>query len=99
MALLASVLAVDPEDRPQSAAALRAELGRVIVDSGHGAVSAEALAGLLREGAPTEEAADPAPAPRLPSSIPPPRRSPAPWIFGAVALVATLTLGALLWHC
>ncbi len=69
--VLSQVLSVDPAARQQSAAAFRSDLGRVVLRSGHGAVSARALADLLRgdddlppDGPIPEPSLDPDPATR-----------------------------------
>jgi serine/threonine-protein kinase len=61
--VLRKALHRDPAERFESAAAFRAELGRAVVQGGHGAVSAEALAREVSRTALTKHAS--APPPRL----------------------------------
>lgn len=91
--VLAQVLSADPSARQQSAGAFRAELGKVVVDAGIGAVSAAELAALVR-------GEEPAPIARDEDSIAPPTRALWPLALGAAAvglgvllLIAWLALG------
>lgn len=98
-AILTQLLAVDPTQRHQSAAAFRADLGRVVVEAGYGAVSAQSLADLVAGRSPSST-----PAPALDertsmptSSEPPPARSPLPLLLAVFALAALLMAGLLIW--
>lgn len=92
--VLTKVLSRDPNDRQQSAGEFRAGLGKVVVQSGHGAVSATAVAALLRGGVSSD--APPA-APRISApgedSPSPPTRSALPILLGVFALA----MAAMLW--
>lgn len=102
-AVLAKVLSPSPDKRYESAAAFRAALGRVVVESGHGAVSAAALASevaslmgapehppaLSTDASPAADAASDALEPGAPAS----RR----WLLISAGAAAIAVTGLLAW--
>jgi serine/threonine protein kinase len=97
--VLRTVLSFDPTMRHESAAAFRAALGKVVVQAGYGAVSAEELAALVRGDERDSDTGDATPPPPKLSSIPPPARSPMPLLFGIFALATIVVGGLILWQC
>ncbi|HJL16494.1 MAG TPA: serine/threonine-protein kinase [Sandaracinaceae bacterium LLY-WYZ-13_1] len=102
--VLRRALSPEPTERFESAAAFRAALGQAVVQGGHGAVSAEALAHEVSRSSPTKHASAPPPrltAPELghaPSDAPPATGWP-PWpLIGALGAAGILVLLAgMLW--
>lgn len=75
--LMHKVLSVRPDDRYESASAFRAALGKVVVDSGAGAVGPERLAALVRQTKdPLVPGSEPELSPPTISSTPPPTKPP-----------------------
>lgn len=97
-AILSKLLSVDPAHRQASAAAFRADLGRVVVEAGYPAVSARALADLVAGRSPSSTPASSLDErTSMPTSEPPPPRSPLPLLLAVFTVTALLMAGLLLW--